>query len=113
MMRLPIENYAYRCRDLTVVLDFDVALLFDLSTKRLNQIVKRHRNRFPESLVFRLDAEEFASLLTFTDRPAAKLRNLRYRPYAFTPEGIQMLSNILKTPLALRISLRLILYGKR
>jgi len=87
------------------MIDTDLAELYGVGTKALNQAVKRNLSRFPEDFMFRLSKEEFASLnrsqiVTGSQRH----RDPRFIPYAFTEHGALMLSSVLKSPRASEIS---------
>jgi hypothetical protein len=79
-----------------VLLDFDLAALYDVPTKALNQAVKRNAARFPEDFMFQLSAEEARSLRSqFVTLNRGQ--HLKYRPYAFTEQGVAMLSSVRET----------------
>jgi len=87
------------------MLDFDLADLYEVSTKALNQAVKRNRNRFPADFMFRLT---FAESQVFTIRSqivTASKRNVRFQPYAFTEHGIAMLSSVLRSKRAVEVNI--------
>jgi hypothetical protein len=108
-----------------VLLDFDLAALYGVATKALNQAVKRNRERFPDDFMFQLTAEEVLILRsqTVTSSQQAtgnqeitknwsqivtssrKYRRTKYRPYAFTEEGIAMLSSVLKSKRAVKVNI--------
>jgi len=108
-----------------VMLDFDLAALYGVTTKVLNQARKRHRSRFPNDFMFRLTNEEVSILRsqTVTSRlqtpgdqlsrsswsrrviSSKKHGGLRYRPYAFTEQGVAMLSSILNSERAVRVNI--------
>jgi len=99
-----IKNKIHTIRGMQVMLDSDLASLYEVSTKVLNQAVKRNIERFPEDFMFQLTGPEKKELVTNCDR----LNNLKYPsqlPYAFTEQGVAMLSGILKSPIAIRISI--------
>ena len=95
-----------------VILDRDLAHIFNVPTFRFNEAVKRNRKRFPEDFLFQLTAKEFESLRSqfATLNPSQiamgslKHRDPRNRPYAFTEEGAIMAANILNSPEAVRMS---------
>ena len=104
--KLPIEQIANRIlliRDQKVILDADLAELYGTQTKRLNEQVKRNRQRFPEDFIFQLSIEEKAEVVANCDH----LENLKYSPrspYAFTEHGALMAATVLNTPLAVQVS---------
>jgi hypothetical protein len=125
---IPAERIArsiYLLRWQKVMLDFDLAALYGVATKALNQAVKRNRERFPEDFMFQLSAEETASLksefVTSSSQGAGDKRILKnwsqfvtssrkhrgatYRPYAFTEQGVAMLSSVLKSERAVKVNI--------
>jgi len=120
-----IQNRIYEIRGVRVMLDFDLAQLYEVETKVLNQAVKRNIQRFPEDFMFQLTKEEFETLKT-TDflrsqfvtlenntplRPqiaslkTGRGRYSKYTPYAFTEQGVAMLSGILKSDKAINMNI--------
>lgn len=87
-----------------VMLDADLAELYGVSTKALNQAVKRNADRFPADFMFRLFAPERDEVVTNCDH-LARLKYSRTLPFAFTEHGALMLGNVLKTPRAVEMSL--------
>lgn len=81
------------------MLDFDLALLYDIETKVLNQSVKRHNKRFPADFMFQLSSEEYDSLRSqfVTLNDGGRGKHKKYLPYAFTEQGVAMLSGILNS----------------
>jgi len=100
-----IKTKIYHLRDTHVMLDFDIAALYQVDTKVLNQSVKRNLNRFPDSFRFQLSEPEFNILRSqfVTSRWGGK----RYLPYAFTEQGISMLSAVLKSETAIQVSIQI------
>ena len=87
-----------------VLLDLDLAALYDVPTKALNQAAKRNAARFPEDFMFQLSAEEARSLRSqFVTLNRGQ--HLKYRPYAFTEQGVAMLSSVLKSERAVRVNI--------
>jgi hypothetical protein len=104
-----IERRIYLIRGQKVMLDADIAELYQVPTKRLNEQVKRNLDRFPEDFMFQLSEEELAnwrSQIT-TSNPAAKM-GLRRPPYAFTEHGVAMLSSVLNSPRAVQMNILII-----
>jgi len=91
-------------RDQKVILDSDLAFLFKMKTKRLNEKVKRNFNRFPVDFRFRLSLDEFLNLKSQTATSSLEYGGRRHLPYAFTEKGLIMLSMILSSPEAIKIS---------
>ena len=100
-----IERRIYLIRGQKVMLDFDLAELYGESTKRLNQQVTRNRKRFPEDFMFRLNKEEAESLrLQFATSNMGR-GGRRYLPYAFTEQGVAMLSSVLSSEQAIEVNI--------
>jgi hypothetical protein len=99
-----IEPLIVTIRGQKVMLDRDLACLYGVPTKRLNEQVRRNRQRFPEDFVFQLtkvEADYWRSQIA-TSNPAAKM-GLRHRPYAFTEHGAIMAANVLNSPRAVEV----------
>lgn len=95
-----IQDMIFEIRGQRVMIDRDLAYLYKVPTKALNQAVKRNKRRFPEDFMFRLSDEETNELVTICDR----LRNLKHstsNPCAFTQEGVSMLSGVLSSDIAI------------
>ena len=105
-----IENMIYEIRGKKVMLDSDVAFLFDYQTKELNRNIKNNIERFPENYCFRLTEQEYEFLRCnfFTSSNNNSHGGRRYLPYVFTEYGITMLAGILKSELAIKMSLRIV-----
>ena len=102
-----IENSILTLRGIQVVIDKDIATLYGVETKYLNQAVKRNADRFPLSFRFQISAAEFEELVTNCDR-FKTLKHSYSRPYAFTEQGVAMLSAVLHSPSAIQISVKII-----
>ena len=91
-----------------VMLDADLAALYGVSTKRLNEQVRRNRRRFPEDFMFRLTVQEAGLLRSqfATSKPGRGGR--RFPPFAFTEHGAVMLASVLNTPIAVAASLQVV-----
>jgi len=84
---MQVQKRIYIIRDKRVMLDSDLAFLYEVEVKKLNQTVKRNIKRFPGDFMFRLTKNEFTKVVTNCD----PLQNLKYRPtlpYAFTEQGV-------------------------
>jgi hypothetical protein len=101
-----IERSILLIRGHKVMLDSDLAELYGVSTKRLNQQVKRNSDRFPEDFMFQLSAEEFANLRS--QFATASWGGRRTPPYAFTEHGAVMLASVLNSPVAVRASIEVV-----
>jgi len=111
-----IQNRIYEIRGERVMMDFDLAQLYEVETKVLNQAVKRNIQRFPEDFMFQLTKGEFESLRSHivTLKTNDSLRSqyvtsnrggVRYLPYAFTEQGVAMLSGILNSEKAINMNI--------
>ncbi|MGO4876723.1 ORF6N domain-containing protein [Pedobacter psychrotolerans] len=122
-----IESRIYTIRDERVMLDFDLASLYEVETKVLNQAVKRNITRFPEDFMFQLTSKEWESIrsqmvtgcekvnplkIELTNNPNLKSQfvtsswgGTRKMPYAFTEQGVAMLSGVLKSEKAINMNI--------
>lgn len=109
-----IENLIYEIREVQVMLSSDVAKLYNVETKVLNQTIKRNINRFPETFCFQLTDEETEELSSrsqnVTLNKSNNLRdyNIKYLPYVLTEQGIMMLSGLLKSDIAVKVNIQII-----
>ena len=101
-----LTSYIFRYRNEQVMLDRDLARLYGVETKVLNQAVKRNIERFPGHFRFQLSKDEFDELVTNCDR-FATLKHSTSLPYAFTEQGVAMLSAVLKSTTAVEVSIRI------
>ncbi|MCR4799678.1 MAG: ORF6N domain-containing protein [Bacteroidales bacterium] len=101
-----IKTKIYEFRGQKVMLDFDLALLYQVETKRLKEAVKRNIDRFPEDAMFVLTEDEFLSLRS-QFATSNKRGGTRYMPFAFTELGISMLSSVLSSSIAVKINLQI------
>ena len=102
-----IKNMIFSFRGIQVMIDRDLAKLYGVSTKVLNQAVKRNIERFPDDFRVQLTDNEKIELVTKCDR-FEKLKHSYVNPYAFTEQGVAMLSAILKSEIAIKVSIRII-----
>ena len=106
---IKIEDMIYEIRGKKVMLDSDLAMLFGYQTKDLNRNVKNNINRFPSNYCFKLTEEEYDSLrCNFFTLKNGRGEHRKYLPYAFTEYGITMLAGILKSDLAVKMSLQIV-----
>ena len=105
-----IKNLIYIVRGKQVMLDSDVARLFGYQTKDLNRNVKNNIERFPEYYCFQLTEEEYKSLRckNFTLNKNGRGQHRKYMPYVFTEHGITMLAGLLKSNIAVNISIKIV-----
>jgi len=101
-----VENLIYEIRGVQVMLDSDLARLYECAngTKTLNLAVKRHINRFPERFMFQLTKEEY-DYLRFQFETTNNMS--RVLPYVFTEQGVAMLATIIRTEVAEEVSIRI------
>ena len=116
-----IESRILNLRGKQVMLDRDLAELYGVETRVLNQAVKRNINRFPEDFMFQLTREECLNIYTLTDSQnnvqssrsqivtmkTERGKNIKYLPYAFTEQGVAMLSGILRGNTAIEVNIRI------
>jgi len=102
----PVESLIHVIRGQKVMLDSDLAALYEVPTKALNQAVRRNLERFPDDFAFQLSKDELEHWRSqiVTSNPSAKMA-LRRPPYAFTQEGVAMLSAVLRSSRAVRMSI--------
>ena len=109
---IKIENMIYEVREKQIILDSDVAKLYQTGTKRINEIVKRNITRFPEDFCFPLTKEEYDNLrsqfATSSLETKSTYGGARYLPYAFTEHGVMMLSGLLKSDIAAKVNVSII-----
>ena len=103
-----IEKTIYLIRGEKVMLDRDLAKLYDVSTAAFNQAVRRNRERFPEDFMFQLTSAEVAELnRSQIVIGSEKHRDPRYRPYSFTEQGVAMLSSVLRSKRAITVNIEI------
>lgn len=100
-----IENCIYLLRGQRVMLDDDLAMLYEVETKTLNRAVKRNLRRFPEDFMFQLSAKEFENLRY--QFGTSRWGGRRYPPYAFTEQGVAMLSSVLNSKRAIQVNIEI------
>ena len=100
-----IENKIYLIRGQKVMLDSDLALLYGIETKMLVRAVKRNLDRFPKDFMFQLTSEEFDILRSHFG--TSKRGGRRYLPYAFTEQGVAMLSSVLRSKQAIKVNIQI------
>jgi hypothetical protein len=101
-----IQEKIFTIRGERVMLDFDLAELFEVETKVLKQAVKRNIERFPSDFMFEITIEEYHSLRSQIVTSTRGGR--RYMPYAFTEQGVSMLSSVLKSQKAIEVNIAII-----
>jgi len=104
-----IESRIFLIRGQKVMLDSDLAELYGVENRALNQAVKRNVERFPEDFMFQLTSEEYESLRSqFVTLKTGRGQHRKYLPYAFTEHGALMLGNVLKSEQAVEMSLMVV-----
>lgn len=103
-----IEQCILSLRGYRVMLDSDLAGIYGVTTKRLNEQVRRNLERFPEDFMFQLTAEETESLRSHFATSNSGRGGRRYLPYVFTEHGAVMLANVLKSPTAIQASIQVV-----
>ena len=103
-----VERRIYLIRGQKVMLDADLAELYEVETKRLNEAVKRNPGRFPEDFMFQLTPEEAESLRSQFATSNEGRGGRRYLPYAFTEHGVAMLSSVLNSKRAVQMNITII-----
>ena len=109
-----IEDMIYEVRGVQVMLSSDVAKLYHVETKVLNQTIKRNINRFPDSFCFQLTSEEIdemssrSQFVTLNKSNNLRGYNIKYLPYVLTEQGIMMLSGLLKSDIAVKVNVEII-----
>ena len=103
-----IKNNIHEIRGKNIMLDMDLAKLYDVETKALKQAVRRNSNRFPEDLMFQLTKEEWVVLRSQSvTLEGGKGNHPKYLPFAFTEQGVAMLSAILNSQRAIQASIQI------
>ena len=108
---ITIENKIYTIRNMQVMLDKDLAKLYQVETRVFNQAVKRNIKRFPQSFRFQLSEDEYQNLTSqfvTSSLSSSKHGGRRHLPFAFTEQGVSMLSAILKSDIAIEVSIQII-----
>ena len=109
-----IINSIYFIRGQKIMLDFDLAVLYGVETRVLNQSVKRNIERFPKDFIFRLTAKEWKNMISQTvisfkkDEISQIKRKISAPPFAFTEQGVSMLSGVLNSPIAIQVHIQII-----
>jgi len=101
-----IQNKIFEIRGMRVMLDFDLAELYQVETKNLKRAVKRNIERFPDDFMFELTADEWEILRC--NFGTSNWGGTRYMPFAFTEQGIAQLSSVLNSPLAIQVNISII-----
>lgn len=100
-----VERKIYLIRGLKVMLDSDLAMLYGVRTKNLNKAMKRNIERFPEDFMFQLNHDEVKSLRFRVGTSKEGRGGRRYLPFAFTEQGVAMLSSVLNSKRAIQVNI--------
>lgn len=105
-----IQNRIYEIRGQKVLLDFDLAELYETETKRLKEAVRRNMERFPSDFMFELTKDEYNTLRTqfATLDNRGRGKHSKYSPFAFTEQGIAMLASVLRSPKAIEVNIQIV-----
>ncbi len=104
-----VENMIYEIRGVQVMLSSDVAKLYQVETRRINEVIKRNIKRFPDTFCFQLTKNEFYNLRSqFAISSENNHGGIRYLPYVLTEQGIMMLSGLLKSDIAVKVNVQII-----
>lgn len=107
---IEIQNKIYLIRGARVILDFELAELYQVETKALKQTVRRNADRFPEDFMFEITESEYKSLIISLRSQIVTSNQrggLRYMPFAFTEHGVIMLASLLRSDLAVQTSIKI------
>ena len=108
-MSLPeIDNKIFDIRGQRVMLDFDLAQLYEVETKRINEQVRRNTDKFPEDFMFRLTVSEWELMRSQNATASQNKRNTKVTPYAFTEHGVTMLASVLKSTRAIQMNIAIV-----
>ncbi|MDE6636912.1 MAG: ORF6N domain-containing protein [Muribaculaceae bacterium] len=102
-----VEDLILNIRGIPVILDKDIAFLYGVETRRINEQVKRNADRFPEDFMFQLSDDEFRDWKSQNATSNSVIMGARKRPYAFTESGVAMLSSVLKSSKAVEVNIKI------
>jgi hypothetical protein len=108
LLQLNLENLIYLIRGHKVMLDEDLARLYDVETRLLTRAVRRNNDRFPSDFMFQLSDQELASLRSQIGISTSSHGGRRYNPLVFTEQGIAMLSTVLRSERAVKVNIEII-----
>jgi phage regulator Rha-like protein len=103
-----IQQKIHEIRGEMVMLDFDLAFLYEVETKTLNQAVKRNEQRFPADFMFRITQKEWDSMISQNVISSSINRRKDTTPFAFTEHGVAMISGVLKSEKAVKMNISII-----
>lgn len=103
-----IHNKIYEIQHQKIMLDFDIAELYEVETKVLNQAVKRNMDRFPKDFMFRLPVAEWQEMRSQIVTASPDKRNTKATPFAFTEHGVTMLASVLRSEKAIKMNIAIV-----
>ena len=109
-----IEDLIYEIRGVQVMLSSDVAKLYQVETRRINEVIKRNINRFPDTFCFQLTNKEIdilslrSQIAILNNNNNSRGQHFKYLPYVLTEQGIMMLSGLLKSDIAVKVNIQII-----
>ena len=101
-----IQRKIYTIRGQKVMLDFDLADLYEVETRVMNQSVKRNKDRFPADFMFQLTAKEWKTMSSQIVMTSTSKRPKKAIPFAFTEHGVTMLASVLRSEIAVKMPVR-------
>jgi len=108
MQTANIQTKIYEIRSQKVMLDFDLSELYEVENRALKQAVKRNLDRFPDDFMFQLTKVEWQEVVTICDNLPEGVKFSPATPFAFTEQGVAMLSSVLKSKKALQVNIQII-----
>jgi hypothetical protein len=105
MLLKNIQTRIYEIRNQKVIMDFDLAEMYEVENRSLKQAVKRNMDRFPRDFMFQLTKKEWSELITNCDKLQNGRKYSPSNPFAFTEQGVAMLSSVLKSKKAVRVNI--------
>jgi len=106
-IEVAIIQRIHEIRGVRVMLDFDLAELYEVETKRLTEQVRRNIDRFPEDFMFQLSNEEWSELVAICDQLPNNIKHSYVAPFAFTEQGVAMLSGVLRSQKAIQENIKI------
>ena len=100
-----IQTKIYEIRGRKAMLDFDLAAMYEVETRRLKEQVKRNIERFPNDFMFQLSKSEWKELVANCDKLPENIKHSPITPFAFTQEGVAMLSGVLRSQVAIQVNI--------
>jgi len=107
---LPIQKMIFDIRGKKVMLDSDLAVLYEVETFNLNKAVKRNIERFPSDFMFQLSKDEWENLIFQNGISSKQHGGRRYMPFVFTEQGVAMLASVLNSTKAVTVNINILFY---